>query len=307
MTLSYTVINTTPEDLGDRNFLHIEAYDMIGIGTLVKTYIQKPFTVQVPRSTNPVTFKTEQINPIISEKSLTIKFVALSEISALVSGGSIPWTTLLVESLPRGQSRITRAVTVPEKGSLIHVYTKSPYKESNKRKLTVSLESLHWAEGAAIDDSDLIYGNAETIPQFGEIWTNGNGATTALSGLSTWAKFEGFSQNGYGRGAVPDHTSDHITISRNGRYFISVAVSFFGGANATYEIGVKRNSGALSFGNLHTERKLNAAGDISSASIGGITSLSASNTIELWVQQTLGTLVNPTLKNVTLSVFEIGK
>lgn len=155
MALSYTVINTTPEDLGDNNLLHIESYEVPARGSLVRTYIVKPFNLQIPNDTNPQTFRTEQVNPIISEHSFFAQRLYLSELTALVVGGTVPWTTLLEDVLPRGQKRVTRAVTVPTKGSLIHVYSETQYQENGKPKTTVGQESLYWACGVQVSGTDL--------------------------------------------------------------------------------------------------------------------------------------------------------
>lgn len=156
MALSYTVINTVPEDLGDNNLFHVEAHEVSSRGTIVHTYIEKPFNIQVPKGTNPETFRTEQVNPILSEQSFFVHGMTLADLSGIKVGDSIQWTTLLTEILPRGQKRKTRAVTVATKGSFVQVYTETEYQENGKPKITIGQEKLYWACGIQISGSDLV-------------------------------------------------------------------------------------------------------------------------------------------------------
>lgn len=156
MAFSYTTINTEPEDLGDNNFLYINASEVSGRGTLVQTYIQKPFNIQIPKGTNPETFRTEQVNPILSEQSFFVQGLTVSDLTSIKVSGSIPWTTVLTEILPRNQKRITRAATVTGKGSLIQVYMQTEYTENNKPKLTMAPEKLYWVCGVQVSGTDLV-------------------------------------------------------------------------------------------------------------------------------------------------------
>lgn len=311
MAFSYTPINTTPEDLGDNNLLYINAYEVSGRGTLVQTYIEKPFNLQVPRNTNPETFKTEQVNPILSEQSFFVQGLAIADLSALIvlppPNDFIPWTVLLTENLPRNQKRITRAATVSGKGSFVQVYMETEYTENNKPKRIMTPEKLYWADGIEVSGTDFALGASELVPHYGEIWVNGNTTATSLFSLNTWQPIAGFTQNGLSNGTTPDHTNDYITISRAGVYLVTVSASFSGGPNSTYEIEVFKNAGVTQFPNIHAERKLSAGGDIGSSSLSGLASFSPLDTVEVWTQQTAGGLANPTFRDITLSVSEIGK
>lgn len=308
MALSYTPINTpSPEDLGDNNLLYINAYEVAGRGTLVQTYIEKPFNIQIPRNTNPETFKTEQVNPVLSEQSFFAQGLTISDLTGIRVGGIIPWTTLLNERLPRNQRRITRAATISGKGSLVQVYMETEYTENGKPKLTMAPEQLYWADGIEVSGTDFVSGGSASAPHYAEIWVSGNSTPTSIFSLSVWQPILEFTQNGQSSGATPDHTNDYITIARDGVYLVTVSASFTGGASCTYEAEVFKNAGVTPFQNIHAERKLNASSDISSMSLSGIASLSASDTVEVWIRQTAGSLTSPTFKHVTLSVSEVGK
>lgn len=308
MAFSYTNINTTPENLGDNNLLYIKAYDVPGRGAVVQTYIEKPFLVQVPLATNPVTYKTEQVNPILSEQSFFAPSVLVSDLSALVVDPApsdfIPWTTLLTEQLPKSQKRITRAVTIPQKGSMVQVYSRTEYMENKKPKLAISPERLYWVDGIAVSGSDLVLGSSGTSPHYAEIWMSGNAVATPLSGISNWAQYVRFSYNGESRGAIPDHTSDNITVARDGVYLVTIAGRFSGGASSVYEIGLSKNGFSTLIQNVHGGRAFGLAGE-RSICLTGYVSFSALDALEVWIRQTSGILFNPTIEDMTLTVLEI--
>lgn len=159
MALSYTDINTTPENLGDNNLLYIKAYETTdGGGVLIQTYIEKPFNVKIPRGTKPESFKNEQINPILSEQSFFAPGVLVADLTALKVSGTIPWTTMLTETLPKSQRRITRAVEVAGKGTIIQVFTETEYKENKKTKKVFAPETVYWTAGVGVSGTDLIGG-----------------------------------------------------------------------------------------------------------------------------------------------------
>ncbi|NIR16640.1 MAG: hypothetical protein GWN86_23045 [Desulfobacterales bacterium] len=181
------------------------------------------------------------------------------------------------------------------------------YTENDKPKLTMAPEKLYWADGIEVSGTDFISGGSASAPHYGEIWVSGNSTPTSIFSLSVWQPILEFTQNGQSNGATPDHTNDYITIARDGVYFVTVSASFTGGASCTYEAEVFKNAGVTPFQNIHAEGKLNASSDISSMSLSGIASLSASDTVEVWIRQIAGSLTSPTFKHVTLSVSEVGR
>ena len=102
------------------------------------------------------------------------------------------------------------------------------------------------------------------------------------TGTANKAQFLLFDTNNPASGLTPDHTNDHITVATTGNYYVSVAVSFSGTANNEIGFAVYRNNGATLLNNLHTHRLLGSGGDIGSAVISGIATLTAADTIELW-------------------------
>lgn len=306
MTISYTPINTTPENLGENNLLYFDACDIPEIGSLVRTRVEKLFSISVPRATNPVTFDFKYVSPIISERAITLPYVSVSDLSALVTGGHVPWTTVLVETFPMSQRKVTRSVTIPGKGSLVHVYTETEYKENGRQSFSLSLEELYWVDGALVSGTDLVAGDSAAAPHHGEVWVNGNSAPTTITSLGTWEKFIGFDQNGHAGGAIPDHTSDHVTAARDGTYMASASASFYGVPGDSYEVGIQKNNGDTVFNNIVSRKKIDVSGD-TTISISGLVSLEASDTVELWARQYSGTPADITIVHATLSIVETGR
>ena len=142
------------------------------------------------------------------------------------------------------------------------------------------------------------------LTQYGGISVNGGVAATTINTQNVWEQFLGFTTNDSSQGATPDHTNDHITVGQTGIYLINIAASFSGGINATYEVEVKKNNGTVDITNVHIERKLSAGGDIGSASPSGIVSLTAADTIELWVRNTTNT-DDVTIKDASMTIVRI--
>lgn len=153
---------------------------------------------------------------------------------------------------------------------------------------------------------DFYFKNSGSGLPFGEIYVNGNTTATTISVQNTWYQFTGFNTNGQSNLTTPDHTNDHITITKAGIYKIDFNVSFSGGGGKTYEVSVYKNNGATACPNIHIERKLGAAGDIGAAAASGFVSCSANDTIELWIRCTDVTTANATLRDVNLNVLQVG-
>ena len=141
---------------------------------------------------------------------------------------------------------------------------------------------------------------------YGEISVYDNSdADTVASG--SYVQMARFDTDGELKGTTPDHTNDHIRIDTAGIYFVSVSVSFSGTGAVEWTGGVFKNNGATQLENIQTSRKLGAAGDVGSAVMSGIASLSANDTIELWFKHTAGVNKDITVKHCTLSVSQVGE
>lgn len=157
------------------------------------------------------------------------------------------------------------------------------------------------------DGAPVFYGTAG-LP-YGEIYVRDNAGATTIAVAGTFVQFTGFTTNGASNNATPDHTNDHITITKAGHYLVtlSIAVLSVGGGGAdTIEIEVRKNNGATVFNNLHGHRKLaGGGGDQGSMSISGIIDGAVNDTVEVWVAND----DNPDdviLEDVTLSLVQVG-
>jgi hypothetical protein len=145
--------------------------------------------------------------------------------------------------------------------------------------------------------------------QFGEIYYHGAGFDTALAAQDTFYQILGFDTNGESNGSVtPDHTNDHITVGKAGRYLVTCSIAARSAASNKYDFHVKYNNGASDCANLTTHRHTTTANRVGSMSISGIFDFPASATVELWVQRSDGGAVSKTItiESVTLSVVQIG-
>ena len=148
---------------------------------------------------------------------------------------------------------------------------------------------------------------ASVTAAYGEISVAGNSTATTVTVQNTWYQVTIFDTNGLSSGTTPDHTNDHITIATTGTYLVTVSLSLLSGSGTSdvYECAVYKNDGATQFANLIFDRQLaGGGGDVGSASISGLATLTAADTIELWIRNTSST-TDVTVENVTLSLVQI--
>ena len=153
-------------------------------------------------------------------------------------------------------------------------------------------------------DGDLIFVGTAGLP-YGDLYVHGNTTGQTIS-TATLTQVTTFDTAGESNLTTPNHTTDDITISKAGRYLITMSSSFSGDPNVTWLGGVYKNNGATQLSNLQTKRKLGAGGDVGSVSISGIVSLSANDTIEVWFQHAEGVDKSITVAELTLSVVMVG-
>lgn len=131
--------------------------------------------------------------------------------------------------------------------------------------------------------------------------------TTADSiATATLTQLTRFDTNDPANNTSPDHTNDHITITKAGMYMVTMSVAFSGTGSVTWTGGVYKNNGATQLTNLQTHRKLGASGDVGSATVTGIADLAVNDTVEVWFTQSEGVNKNITVKDCTLSLVQVG-
>lgn len=143
---------------------------------------------------------------------------------------------------------------------------------------------------------------------FAEIYTSDNSTGTSIGTQNQWYQCTVFDTDGISNNCTPDHTNDHITITKAGMYMIHVSASVFSGAGSAFdgEFEVKKNNGTVDLANIHTDRDLaGGGGDHGSISMNGIADLAVNDTIEVWCRNKTNT-TDVTFEDITLSLFQIG-
>lgn len=148
--------------------------------------------------------------------------------------------------------------------------------------------------------------------QYGEISGTEVGDTLTISGTGVANKVQitSFSVNGESNGSVtPDHTNDHVTVGKAGRYEVScriTAESAAAGGSAEIAASIFANNGVTRFTNTTQGRKLTGGGgDVGFFDPGGICPLSANDTVEVWIWNETNT-DNIVIDDVTLTVKQLG-
>ena len=132
--------------------------------------------------------------------------------------------------------------------------------------------------------------------QFGEISYHGTGFDTVLAQQDTWYQVLSFDTNVLSNGSVtPDHTNDHITAGKAGKYDIHFGISARSAAANTYHFMIKANNGTADKTNIMVHIVTSVAGQIEARSNSGFASLTANDTVELWVKRTDGGAVSKTI------------
>jgi hypothetical protein len=122
------------------------------------------------------------------------------------------------------------------------------------------------------------------MQQYGMIYCNDASASQATS--VTPVKLTAFTNNGPGLWSTPDAANDRIVVGTDGVFLLMLFTSFSGSNSTQFHFHVRVNGVEIPIG---FSRKLSAAGDIGSASAGGLYELKKDDVIEVYVDQTSGT------------------
>lgn len=133
-----------------------------------------------------------------------------------------------------------------------------------------------------------------------DVITNGVGDANKVQVL-------GFDANGPSRGAIPDHTEDHITISKAGDYWVGFHTSSRSAQANNYEFVVFLNNG-VDDTTIHVHRTTSTAGRLGAAAAFCQISLAKDDTVEVWVVRNDGGAVARTItfEHIGLSIHKIG-
>lgn len=142
---------------------------------------------------------------------------------------------------------------------------------------------------------------------FGEICAKDNATPMTLNSAAK-VQVTIFDVDGVSNNMTPDHTNDHITVTKAGMYLCTVSMAVENGAGASHKVdaSVWKNNGATEFINTHTHRDLAAGSDVGSMSLSGIIDLAVNDTIEVWLDTDRGSDSAVTVEDITLSLVMVG-
>jgi hypothetical protein len=154
---------------------------------------------------------------------------------------------------------------------------------------------------------DMLFIGSGSGLAFGEIFVKDNAAPTVLSSAGH-TQILVFDADGGSNNTTPDHTNDHITITKAGKYLVMVSIVALNGAGASHTIHVElfKNNGGTDFDNVHAHRTLAAGADKGSISLSGIVDAAVDDTLELWATTNRGVDSNVTFEDITFSIMQIG-
>ena len=116
-----------------------------------------------------------------------------------------------------------------------------------------------------------------------------------------------FDTNGESNNTTPDHTNDHITIAKDGKYFIAISatINSVAGASSKFEMTCQKNNGSAEI-IAHVDRNLGGGGSEAGViSMSGIADLTTSDTVEVWIENETNTQ-NYVVEDISLSLLQIG-
>jgi hypothetical protein len=159
-------------------------------------------------------------------------------------------------------------------------------------------------------DGDTFWTGSGTGLEYGQIYEEDGSSTLDLAAQDTFYQVVVFTANGESNLATPDHTNDHITITKTGKYYCSLSVAFSQSSAVAneYDFHVKKNNGATDFPQISAHRDTSGNQTIGSTSASGIISLTAGDTVEVWVDRLTGGAVSYTItiETIQLTLFQIG-
>ncbi len=144
---------------------------------------------------------------------------------------------------------------------------------------------------------------------YGEIFAEDNTTPTTINTIGTFEQVTIFDTNGESNNCTSDHTNDHITIIKEGRYLInvSVVIQSGGGISNVAHLHLAKNNDTTEYANVHAHRAMGGGtGDRGSISMNGIVNLSVGDTVELWLTNDTNTQYY-IVEDVTLSIVQIDR
>ncbi len=143
---------------------------------------------------------------------------------------------------------------------------------------------------------------------FGEIYAHSAAADITSVAQNDWDQITAFDTDGLSNNATPDHTNDHITITKAGKYLVTF--HWCGSSAAVPHIWafhIAKNNNGVTFNNVVSHVTNPVGGRNYSVSATGIIDLAVDDTVELWVKRvSAGANIVLTTDNCLISLTQIG-
>ncbi len=150
----------------------------------------------------------------------------------------------------------------------------------------------------------------EEFHAFAQIYEEDGTSTLALAAQDTAYQITAFSANGESNNATPDHTNDHITITKAGKYLVTINISFSQTTAVAieYDFHLYKNNGDTEFGEVGAHRNGGASNSVGNCGCTGIVDFAVNDTVELWVERLDGGGVSRTItiQQCSLTLSQIG-
>jgi len=143
---------------------------------------------------------------------------------------------------------------------------------------------------------NIVFVGASGLP-FAQIYDEDGVSTLALAAQDTFYQVTAFSIDGESNNATPDHTNDHITIVKAGRYEVIISIDFSqtSAVSIEYDFHVHTNNGTVDFPCTSAHRDTAGNQTIGNTGGVGIIDVAANDTVELWVERLSGGAVSRTI------------
>ena len=136
---------------------------------------------------------------------------------------------------------------------------------------------------------------------------DGTTATTfggASTDFTSKAQITVFDTDGSSLAMTPVNAQDHLVIRRTGEYQLFATVSFIGGSTDVYSLAFFKNNGATKLGSRTTRKIGSGATDTGACSVSALETLTAGDTIELFIQNETDTS-DCTIQDCVFSAIQI--
>jgi hypothetical protein len=157
----------------------------------------------------------------------------------------------------------------------------------------------------AVTAAGLTYWTGTGGRPFASLLVADNAVETAIAEAGTLVQVTVFDTNGPYLDAVPDHTNDHITITKAGHYRVAfrACAETVAADPDVFRLIVQKNNGATAFNSLCAMQKMAGIGgaDYTEFFASDIIDLAAADTIELWATNEDDTS-NILLSNIAMTV-----